>query len=135
MEKEKYHKEKEAKKKIGSTTLILIVVFAVFFILLIGRFVLSDRKKDVSTGMPTSEDTYKVAKYFITPTLKSSADFSDSKFQYAKNADSVYIIKSFYESKNDAGEKVKTNFVITLKYKGGFIDNQRSWELLNLTQD
>ncbi|WP_179414048.1 hypothetical protein HDF19_17155 [Mucilaginibacter sp. E4BP6] len=86
--------------------------------------------------MPSSNEVYSVAKQFVLPTLKGSgASFSEDGYEYGKKADSVFIIRSVVNTKTRGGDLLKTNFEITLKYKGGAVADESSWEVLNLNED
>ncbi|WP_374950454.1 hypothetical protein [Mucilaginibacter sp.] len=130
-----YLKEKEVKKKSAVKVVWLLVVLGVAFIAVLGKFAFSGNL-NVFNGLPDSDDAYTVAKEYIGPTvLSSNVDFSDSEYKFAKKSDSVYVIKSFYTTKDNSGDKVKTNFTITLKYNGGHAESLKNWTMLNLDQD
>ncbi|MBB5394423.1 hypothetical protein [Mucilaginibacter sp. AK015] len=130
-----YLKDKVVKKKSASVVGWLLALLVLIFAIMIGRFALSG-SINMFSGLPDSDDAYKIAKQFIIPTtLSKNVDFSDSEYKFAKKSDSVYVIKSFYTSKFDSGETSKTNFTITLKYNGGAGAKTSNWTLLNLDQD
>ena len=84
---------------------------------------------------PTSGDVYSIAKDYVKPTLKATnIDFADSGYQFGQMPDSVYVIKSYVETSNGSGENQRTNFEITLKFKGGAKDEDKNWEVLNLNE-
>ena len=60
--------------------------------------------------------------------------FADENFEYAKRSDSVYEIKSYFETTSNF-KKVKTNYDIVLKYNGGTSLNERNWKVVNLTKN
>ena len=132
-----YLEEKAKKKKTGNKALWLLIVLIVVVVAMVAKILFTGNlKPDNFTGLPTSEDAYAVAKGFILPTLKSSsADFSDSHYQFGKQSDSVYIIKSSVDSKNASGEKTTVNFRITLKYNGGEASREKNWTLVNLDEN
>lgn len=133
-----YLTQKKRKKKSAVKVIWIIFALAAVFIVIIAKFALSD-DHDVNTlfsGMPSSSEVYNIAKQFVLPTLKGSgANFSEDGYEYGKKADSVFIIRSVVDTKTNGGDPVKTNFEITLKYKGGAVANESSWELLNLNED
>ncbi|MGZ3757466.1 MAG: hypothetical protein ACXVAY_14390 [Mucilaginibacter sp.] len=132
-----YLEEKAKKKKTGNKALWLLIVLVIVVVAMVAKILLTGNlKPDNFTGLPTSEDAYAVAKGFIIPTLKSSSvEFSDSHYQFGKQSDSVYIIKSSVDSKNASGEKTTVNFRITLKYNGGEASREKNWTLVNLDEN
>ena len=111
---------------------VVIVVFILLFILIIVRFAFTGDVQSIFSGQPTHDDVYQIAKEYIKPTLKSAnATFSDSEYEFGKEQDSVYIIKSHADL--DGGQR--KNLETTLKFKGGAKNDQRNWEILNLNED
>ncbi|HEY0245851.1 MAG TPA: hypothetical protein VGC01_09830 [Mucilaginibacter sp.] len=129
--------DKAKKKKSGLKALWLLLILLVVIVAMIVKIVLTGTlKPDTTTGLPTSDDAYTIAKEFIKPTLKSSsADFEDSKYQFGKTSDSVYVIKSSVISKNANNESVTINFKITLKYNGGQASREKNWTLVNIDKN
>jgi len=139
MEKQKnYLAQKKQKKKSAVKAVWVILLLAVIFIAVIVKFALSGNE-DVTTifsGMPSNDEVYAVSKEFVLPTLKGSgATFSDEGYQFGKKADSVFVIRSVVETKLNSGDMLKTNYEITLRYKGGSADNQSNWDVLNLNEE
>ena len=62
-------------------------------------------------------------------------DFSDDGFSIGKKTDSIYVIKSTFEKHLDGGDLKKGDFSVTMRYKGGTVDEQDSWELMNINKD
>lgn len=67
---------------------------------------------------------------FVLEKLKSpgSAEFAsvyDTKSEYA--GDNVYIVKSYVDSQNSFGAKIRTNYIGKIKYVG-----EDKWELVEL---
>jgi hypothetical protein len=131
---DQYLKEKAAKKKTGNKVLWIFLFFCIIAITVVVKIALTGSlKPDFFKGMPGSDDAYTIAKEFIRPTLaSSSANFSDTKYQFGKKSDSVYVIQSSVETSNSSGEKVNTEFKIILKYNGGQVDKQKNWSLVDL---
>lgn len=130
-----YLAEKKKKKKSAMKGVVVLVFAAIAFVAIVIKFALTGSVEDVFTGAPSSTDVYEIAKDFVRPTLKSpDATFSDSAFQFGQTQDSVYVIKSFVQTKDNDGEDQKTNFEIILKYKGGSKSEQQNWEVLNLSE-
>jgi len=133
-----YLAHKKQKKKSAVKVVWIILLLAIVFIIIVVKFALSG-DNDINTmfsGMPSSNEVYSVAKQFVLPTLKGSgASFSEDGYEYGKKADSVFIIRSVVNTKTSGGDLLKTNFEITLKYKGGAVADESSWEVLNLNED
>jgi len=130
-----YLAEKAAKKKTGQKALWLLMILLVIVVSMVIKIVLTGSlKPDVFSGLPSSDEAYTVAKQFIRPTLKTtSTNFSDSHYQFAKTSDSVYVIQSEVNYKDDKNEATSTKFKIILKYNGGQANQQKNWEMLNLS--
>jgi hypothetical protein len=131
---DQYLKEKAAKKKTGYKALSIFLFFCFVAITIVVKITLTGSlKPNFFKGMPGSNDAYAIAKEFIRPTLSSSsANFSDSQYQFGKKSDSVYVIRSSVETHNNSGEKIITDFKIILKYNGGQVDKQKNWSLMDL---
>lgn len=130
-----YSSHKAIKKSFALKGLLLLFALALIFTVFMVRYALSG-SRDTSNGAPNSDDAYSVAKAFIRPTIKSQdVSFPESDYQCAKKPDSVFIIKSYAESKGASGEKNVTTFEITLRFFGGKISNKDSWKVLNLNED
>jgi len=133
----KFIAEKTAKKKSATSASWLLWLFLLVFIAIVLRFALrlGPQLSSAKGTMPTGQDAFEVAKQFVRPTIGSmNADFADGEFEYSKNNDSVYIVKSYYETRPEGGEKVKTGFVITLKFNGGKNSSKQNWTVMNLEQ-
>lgn len=132
---DQYLKQKAAKKKTGNKALIIFLVFIAIAISVLVKITLTGSlKPSFFAGMPGAEDTYEIAKQFIEPTLKSSANFQDDRYQFGtqSGSDSVFVIQSSVET-NDGGEKVTMPFKIVLKYNGGQVDRKKNWSLIDLS--
>jgi hypothetical protein len=132
-----YLADKAAKKKTGQKALWLLIILVVVVVSMVVKIIFTGNlKPDVFNGLPTSDEAYTIAKEFVKPTLKStSADFNDSRYQFAKTSDSVYVIRSSVDSKDATGEKITVNFKITLKYNGGQASRQQNWTLVNIDEN
>jgi hypothetical protein len=131
-----YLSNKEVKKSFALKGVWLLIVLAIIFAIVLVRFAMSGTKPDLQNGLPGSDAAYLIAKEFIKPTLKSKpVSFPETGYQCAEKPDSVYIIKSYAESKNQTGEKNVTTFQITIRYMGGVPANKSSWTMLNLTEN
>jgi len=128
----KYLAEKKKKKKSAMGGVVVLVIVALAFIFVIAKFALTSNVADTFSGAPTHDDVYAIAKEYVKPTLKSDdATFSDSEYEFGKEQDSVYVIKSHV----DLSGGQRTNFEIKLKFHGGAKNDQRNWEVLNLNED
>jgi hypothetical protein len=132
-----YLADKAKKKKSGLKALWLLLILLFVIVSMVVKIVLTGTlKPDMFTGLPSSDDAYLIAKEFVRPTLKSSsADFEDTKYQFGKTADSVYVIKSSVISKDINNEKVTIDFKITLKYNGGQASREKNWTLVNIDEN
>ncbi len=128
----KYLAEKKKKKKSAMGGVVVLVILAFIFVFIIAKFALTNNVEDTFSGAPSHDDVYTIAKEYVKPTLKSAdASFSDSEYEFGKEQDSVYVIKSHV----DLGGGQRTNFQITLRFHGGAKNDQRNWEVLNLNED
>lgn len=131
-----YLAEKAAKRKTGQKALWALIILLVVVISMIVKIMLTGSlKPDSFTGMPTNDDAYSVAKEFIQPTLKGTGADFDHAYQFAKEADSVYVIKSSVTSSDPASGKITTHFKAVMKYNGGQATKSKNWSLINLDQD
>jgi hypothetical protein len=127
---------KEGKKKFAQKGVLLLIILAIIFATVLVRFAISDTRFDFMKTAPGSADAYLIAKQFIKPTIKSKLIiFPEEGYQCAQKPDSVFIIKSYAESKSQPGTKNVTTFEITIKYNGGKVSSKESWTMLNLTEN
>jgi hypothetical protein len=132
--KNHYLSEKELKKKSTKQGLVVLFIFIVIFLAVILRFAIRADNGGFSS-LPGSGDAYQIAVGFIKPTIKSpTAQFPDRDFECAKTGDSVYTVKSYFETDSNNGRSAKTDFAITLKYNGGSWENEKSWTMVKLEE-
>jgi len=115
----------------------VVVLFGVIFMMIVVKFATSGGSSDMLTFtmFPSSDDAYQVAKQYIAPTIKSgNLIFAEDHYQFAKKSDSVFVIKSYVTSIDEKGEKVKTNFQITLRYDGGPKAVQDNWTMIDINR-
>ncbi|MHB8208225.1 hypothetical protein [Mucilaginibacter sp.] len=133
-----YLAQKKQKKKSAVKVVWILFALAIVFIIIIAKFALSG-DNDVNTlfaSMPSSNEVYNIAKQFVMPTLKGNgANFPEDGYEYGKKADSIFVIRSIVNTQTSGGDPLKTNFEITLKYKGGSVSDESSWEVLNLNEN
>lgn len=130
-----YALEKRQKKKDALKVVWILGFLGIIFIIIITRFALAGNNQFYSSA-PTDDAVYAIAKRFVQPTLKNKhVSFLTSGYKFVKQRDSVYVIRSYAETKNISGWKETTNFEIVLKYNGGSAYSQSNWEVLNLTED
>src|ERR1700748_2603180 len=130
-----YAREKREKKKAALKVVWIIGLMGVVFLVIVSRFAMAG-SDDAYDGGPTNDDVYAIAKRFVRPTLKAAnPEFQASGYSLKVARDSVYVIRSSADTKNDSGGNEKTNFEIVLKYKGGPIAIKDNWEMLNLNED
>jgi hypothetical protein len=129
-----YATEKAAKTKSTRQVMWMLLILLILFTIVIFRVAIRSGSKDGLFKMtPSGDDAFEIAKDYIRPTLISPrVDFADGDFEFTKNYDSVYIVKSYYETKYDEKTDVKTNFTVKLKYNGGTISSDRNWSLLKM---
>lgn len=108
-----------------------MILLAVVFILVFIRFAMNGSKAIYFNGLPRNEDAYKIGKEFIKPTVQSKGlHFPDDGYQFGKQSDSVYIIKSYYETP----ESGRTNYKLVIKYNGGRFGSTDSWSVMSIDQ-
>jgi hypothetical protein len=131
-----YLDDKSNKKKVAKDAFWILVIFIILFMAIITRFaVRSFFSNGVFSTMPSGEEAYKIAKNYIKPTLNSpDVVFADDDYKFAKDTDSVYVVKSYFEENDSANVKVKTNYTIKLKYIGGINSQEQSWSMLSLEE-
>jgi hypothetical protein len=133
-----YLKDKQHKRKTAMAGVWILVVIGIIFIMVIVKFATSGGNSDTFSfnTFPGSDDAYQVAKQYVSPTLRSgNVVFAEDHYQFAKKSDSVFVIKSYVSSIDEKGEKIKTNFQITLKYNGGPKAVQDNWTMVDLKSD
>jgi len=132
-----YLAEKERKKKSGLKALWFLLILLLIVVSMVAKIILTGTlKPDVFTNLPSSDEAYTIAKDFVRPTLKSSsANFEDSKYQFGKTSDSVYVIRSSVITNDANNEKMTTSFKITLKYNGGQPSREKNWTLVDIDEN
>jgi hypothetical protein len=138
MKRGDYLTEKEEKKRPTVEGIVLLAVFVVIFLAVIFRFAIrTGTNEGFFSFMPTKAQAYLVSTAFVRPTvtIRGDVSFPDHDFQFSKDADSIYVIKSFYVIDDSEGHSAKKNFTITLKYLGGARTDGRNWKMIGLQQD
>jgi hypothetical protein len=131
-----YLQNNAAKKSFLAKGGLILIVLALIFVAFIARFALSGSRTDDLDGTPRGGDAYSIAKKFIRPTIKSmQVVFPESGYQYAQKPDSVYIVKSYAEAKDQPASKSVTTFEITLKFNGGRVEDKNNWKILGLIEN
>jgi len=126
---------KKHEKKTFERLFWLILPFAAIFVYVMIRFALSGGEETIFTAQLTSIGVFEVAKDFVRPTLSGfDAKFATDGFEYGALPDSVYVIKSFVDTKNSEDQEVETKFEIKMKYHGGMSTNPDNWEVIKLTK-
>jgi hypothetical protein len=134
--KKEYLYDKAVKKKTAYKYLWIMVVLGIVFVSVVIKFALAGRFDDIISSDPSSDDVYAIAKIFVKPTLRSDeVQFSDSEYQFGKQADSVYVIKSSAIIKDAGGQDETTHFEVILRYKGGARADQNNWDLVDMKED
>ena len=129
MKKNAFLEEKSAQKKSAKNAVWVLLFFCILIIAMMFKifFTGSLNSGFDSGGLPTNEDAYEIAQEYVKPTIRGSADFADEGYQFAKLADSVYVIKSTLD--ND-GKTIE--FKITMRYNGGAHTKQSNWSVIDL---
>lgn len=143
MTSEEYNKlSKEEQKKvpfrqlpkghqIGMVVLAAIIMFGA--VSLIKNYTKDAGNKYKVTGL----ECYEVSKQFVEQRLKcpSTADFPALDYKYAQQDSSKYIIRSYVDSENGFGAKVRTNYIIVMKFNGGSATDPANWTVENLSMN
>ncbi len=130
--------DKQHKRKTAITGGWMLAVLGFIFVIVIIKFATSASSSDMLsfTMFPNSDDAYQIAKEYVAPTIRSgNLVFAESRYQFAKKSDSVFVIKSYVTSIDEKGDKVKTNFQITLKYNGGPKAVQDNWTMVDMNEN
>ncbi len=131
-----YLKNNAAKKSFLNKGVLVLTMLAVSFTAFITRFALSGSRIDFLDGAPRGNDAYSMAKKFIRPTIKSAnVAFPESGYQCAQEPDSVFIVKSYAEAKDQPAPKSITSFEITLKFNGGKVEDKKNWKILGIIEN
>jgi hypothetical protein len=133
-----YLKDKKHKQKTAKAGIWALCVMGVIFLTVIYKFAVSGGSSDMLsfTMFPNSDDAYQIAKEYVAPTIRSgNLAFAEERYQFAKKSDSVFVIKSYVTSIDEKGDKVKTNFQITLKYNGGPKAVQDNWTMVDMNEN
>lgn len=129
----KYLKSKAEKKKSAMGAVWLLLIVAAIFICIVIHFATGG--SIYQARMPERGDAYEVAKQFVLDDSKDkNLDFVDG-YSYAKKGDSIFVIKSSFEQHLDGSESKRSDFEVTMRYKGGDVTSQGSWDLLNINKD
>lgn len=130
-----YLESKKARKSSALKAVWILVIMSLILIFIIVKFARTGIRFNTS-GIPTGDEAYEVAQDFVKATLRSDkVEFPGSGYQMAKRSDSVYVIRSVVEVTDEAGEKKTNNFKVVMEYKGGKQDDQKNWNLLNISEE
>jgi hypothetical protein len=135
MEK-KYVADKAGKKKSAKKAAWVLVGLGLIFLFVLIKFAQNSGVRFSSSGLPTGDEAYAVAKEYVKSTVRSNnVDFPGSGYQIGKRSDSVYTIRSVVELTSESGDKRRTNFKILMEYRGGKQDDVKNWSLLNISEE
>lgn len=130
-----YLEHKSARKKSALKGVWVLVIISLIVIFVLLKFANTGIRFSAS-GLPTGDEAFEVAKDFVKATVRSDkVDFPGSGYQIAKRSDSIYIIRSVVETTGASGEKKTNNFKIMMQYKGGKQNEQKNWDLLNISEE
>lgn len=131
-----YLQDKAAKQRFLQKGMVMVTVLVLIFTVFVARFALSGSRDDLMNGAPGSEDAYSVAKQFVKPTIKASnISFPETGYQCAQKPDSIFVVKSYAEDKDQPGSKNITSFQITLKFIGGKVADKKNWRMITLSEN
>jgi hypothetical protein len=126
---------KRQEKKTFERLVWLLLPFAAIFVYVMIRFALSGGEETIFTAQLTSTGVFEVAQDFVRPTLSGfDPKFATDGFEYGALPDSVYVIRSFVDTKNADDQEVETKFEIKMKFHGGLSTNPDNWEVVKLTK-
>jgi len=127
---------KKQEKKTFEFLVWLILPFVAIFIYIMIRFALTGGQETIFTAQITSNGVFEMAQDFIRPTLQGfDPKFASDGYQYGKLRDSVYMIRSYVDTKNASDQTIETKFEITMRYHGGLSTNQDNWEVIKLSKE
>ncbi|MES2277475.1 MAG: hypothetical protein V4592_15735 [Bacteroidota bacterium] len=136
MAKRNFVDAKAGKKKSAKKAAWVMAALVIIFIFVLVKFAHNTGIRFSTSGLPSNDEAYSVAKDFVKATVRSSnVDFPGSGYQVGKRGDSVYTIRSVAELTSDNGDKRRTNFKILMEYKGGKQDDIKNWSLLNISEE
>lgn len=132
-----YVEGKATRKKSAKGAAWILIVLCIVFAIIVVKFAMNNGMVNFNTsGLPSNDDAYDVAKSFVKSTVNAkSISFSSSGYQIAKKSDSVYVVKSAAEVTGETGDKKTTNYKVLMHYNGGKKDEQKNWSLMNITED
>jgi len=123
----------ERKKFTNKATWVFFIIILIVAIVVLKVAVRQGAIASSNGSMPSKDDAFEVAKEIVKPTLRSAdVDFSEGQYAFSKSNDSIYTIKSYYETKIGDDEKARTTFVLKFKYNGGPVSSKQSWSVLTL---
>lgn len=116
----------ERTKKINKK--LIPVVIGLFLLLFVLIFI------PKSEGLPDKETAQQISRNFIKQSLidPRSADFIDNNLQYSISEDSVYLFKGVVKATNKMGLHAPSEYLIKMKWTGGYHSDRNNWILLDL---
>lgn len=113
--------------------LLTILTCSVFAFLAFG----SDDDDKVEKLEINKMDTkaFTISQGFVEERLKApgSADFPYLDYTAEYKGDSTYVVKSYVDAQNSFGAKLRTRYMVKLRYNGGQWADRRNWTLLDIT--
>lgn len=102
-------------------------------LIVIGLLVFIGFRMCSDTEDAQARKAYHVAKKFVEDKLRApaSAVFSE-ECKYTIQEDSVWIIKSYVDASNALGVKLRHDFGVAMKYKGGTMTDRNNWILIDV---
>ena len=93
------------------------------------------RLDKIRAELPTLDDAYLIAKRFAETYVKANfvcpttADFPFFDYDGWKLGDSIYVIGSYVDAENRFGARMRTTYIVTVKYLGPYPSHQYCWRL------
>lgn len=89
---------------------------------------------------PSPPEAYIACHYFIRQYLTNprSADFPSMPSSFQADAvpqDTSYRVTGYVEHENEYGATIKTNWYMRIQYKGGDVQDPKSWSVLRVNFD
>lgn len=114
---------------------VLLGLLVVFILILVGLAYTSDHDEQSNGGLPTKDEAYQMAKYYIRQdTHGNSIRFPDEGYAFARKSDSVFVVRTDAVLLPGPDGK-KVSYTTMLRYTGGPASNEHSWTLLDINHN
>ena len=134
--------ETKEKKSVTKGQVIGIIVF-IFFLswLFTGNETnpesVSTETAETEVVEATDSQAYIISQNYVKEVLKApaTADFPFADYSHIKNDEDTHTVASYVDSENSFGANVRSNWTVTLTFKGGDWSDQNNWNLDRLIFD